>query len=280
MADNENHNDKPNLGQTDSMPDANQELPGEAQVFSQPIYKKRSWKRFIKPALTTFGIALGIFLLLLAGGYGLWKYVINKPISQDGQTNQSSSTQPEASGDTNASELTETYSSAQLRLDFSYPKDWEVTEADGGIKIVSPEFEYQKNDQTSVNGHFKVYIRKGARDIDGQYIGRGVAIEPSSPVSYSDPTPGQREDTFISYFGLDETDNFAFFIVQGNFKLQKGDTLGPDYAKEPDAYLIVGGYGAGDLADDLATNQMSTNTYSQTSEFKTAVEITKSLKLR
>jgi hypothetical protein len=270
--------DKPDLRQIDTPPDANQELPGEAQSFSQPIYKNRSWKRFIKPALTTFAIALGVFIVLLAAGYGLWRYVINKPVTPEQDRQPSAEQQSE--GNAVASELSETYSSDQLRLEFNHPADWEVTEADGGIKIVSPEFEYTKNDQSNVNGHFKIYIRKGSRDIDGQYIGRGTTIEPSQAIAYTDPAPGQREDTFISYFGLDEPDNFAFYIVQGNFKLKKGDTLGPDYAKEPDAYLIVGGYGASDLADDLATNMLSTEAFAGTSEFKTAVEIAKSLKLR
>ena len=95
-----------------------------------------------------------------------------------------------------------------------------------------------------------------------------------------EPASNQRKDTFLTNFGLDVPDNFAFFIVQGNFDLKKGDTLGPDFAKEIDAYLISGGFSSSDQTDNLATNTISLADYSNYQEYKTAIEIVKSLNLK
>jgi hypothetical protein len=69
-------------------------------------------------------------------------------------------------------------------------------------------------------------------------------------------------------------------MVAGNFSLKKGDTLGPGYGTEPDAYIIAGGYTSEDLSEDLATNKVPIESYAYSSAYLEALEIIKSLKLR
>ena len=68
-------------------------------------------------------------------------------------------------------------------------------------------------------------------------------------------------------------------MVAGNFQLNKGDTLGPDYGKEPETFIVTGGYSSSVLTDDLATNKVPLDSYRQTNAYKQAIAIIKSLKL-
>lgn len=242
-----------------------------------PAKKKKSRLKIVK--------ALLLWLIVLSAIAGAAAAGIVYLLDKDKDGNESTSQTQTQTEDQNAeaampSELTETYDSTLLRLSFMHPGDWTVNEVDRGITVSSPQFEYTTEDGQTLNGSFKVYIRKGARSVDGNYLGKGFAIKPSEKISYTNPEPGQREDTYLSVFGLDEPDNFAYFVVQGNVKLDEGDTLGPDFAKEPDAYLIFGGYTSEDREDDLATNTLSLDSYDKTSQYLTAVEIVKSLQLR
>jgi hypothetical protein len=148
------------------------------------------------------------------------------------------------------------------------------------VRLESPDFSYQTTSKGTVTGNFRIYIRKGARTVDGKYIGRGYAFQPSEKLVYAQPALGQRADTYLSLFGLDTPDNFAFFLIAGNYNLNKGDTLGPDYGKEIDTYIIAGGFSAKDQKDDLATNPVSTEMVKISNAYKQAQVILKSLQLR
>ncbi len=175
---------------------------------------------------------------------------------------------------------TETYSSTALSVGFKYPKTWKVIEADGGIRVDSPQFSYPAANLGSVDGIFRVYIRQGARKVDGPYIGAGIAIKPSEKLVYTQPAVGQRTDTLLSSFGSNSTDIFTFFLIAGNFQLAIGDTLGPTYGTEPDTYLVMGGYTTRMATDDLAMNSVSVSYYNKTTAFKQALNIITSLQLK
>lgn len=203
------------------------------------------------------------------------------------QTDQSASvTTPEQTLQTSTDDdvpdaaNTKEYSNGFLGLKLKHPDTWTATEANNGVRLESPSFRYQTDSKGMVEGNFRVYIRKGARDQDGKYIGRGYAIRPSEKLVYSDPAPGQRTDTNLTLFGLDEPTGFAFFLIAGNYNLQKGDTLGPDYGKEAETYIIAGGFSEPALTDDLATNPVNSELLTNSNAYKQALEILKSLSLR
>lgn len=166
------------------------------------------------------------------------------------------------------------------RLEFTYPNTWELTEAEGGVTVRSPEFSFSDSSGAVIeDGYFTVYMRQGARSQDSTYIGAGLASKPSEPLTYSDPALGQREQTSVSFFGTGGRPITDFFLVAGNFSLEPGDTLGPDFASEPDDYLIAGGYSSPELTDDIQMHPVETSFFTGTEAYRQALDIIKALKI-
>jgi hypothetical protein len=176
-------------------------------------------------------------------------------------------------------QLTETYKNDFLRLSFNHPKAWGVKDEQDVVLLSSPVFSYKTVDGSDKQGFFKIYIKQSSTPTDGKYLGRGIVISQSEKIAYSQPEPSQRTETYITPFGLDGVDNFAYFVVQGNFNLAEGDSLGPKFASETDAFLIAGGFSSEDQKDPLGMNRLSPDSYKNEQAYKSAVEIIKSLKL-
>ncbi|MDB5164013.1 MAG: hypothetical protein JWS12_631 [Candidatus Saccharibacteria bacterium] len=232
-------------------------------------------------------VGLLVLILLAGGGYGGYKFwwsKRNKPaVTPTAAKSTASSPAPSTAKTSDVPDVTGTkkYTNAALSLTLNYPSTWTATDGtDGGVRFVSPDFTYKTTNKGTLTGNFRIYIRQGARPPDSKYIGRGVAIQPSEQLTYTQPTSSQRKQTYVSFFGLDTADNFAYFFVAGNFNLKKDDTLGPNYGKEADTYIISGGYSAKDLVDDMATNTVPTTSFQTTKAYKQAIDIIKSLQLQ
>ncbi len=254
------------------------DLPGHETPVRGPAFRPK--RPFMEVARGPFLIF--ITLLAVVGiGYGIWQLIPYK------KQNQAQISQPKPtagitsapSSDIGAASNSQTYKSDKLEIEFKHPKAWTVSEKDDGLRVTSPDFTYKTIDNGQQTGNFRVYIRKGARDIDGTFIGKGVAIKPSEKLVYKNPSLGQRPDTLVSLFGNGTPNNFAFFLIAGNFQLKPGDTLGPTYGREPDAFIIGGGFSGPDLTDDLATNSVPTDSLDTSNAYKQAIEIIKSLKV-
>lgn len=235
-----------------------------------------------KKTLKTIGKVLVILLLLIGIGFGVYTLFLKKdPTPQPTQTTPTTTEQtPVTKDDVPEATTTKQYENGPMGLKLTYPDTWKVTEtADRGVRLESPNFTYATINKGDVAGNFRIYIRKGARAVDGAVIGRGVAIQPSEKLVYSQPAPDQRKDTLLSLFGLDTKDNFGFFLIAGNFQLNAGDTLGPDYGKEPDAFIVGGGYSSPDLTDDMATHTVAISTIPTSKAYAQAVDILKTLQL-
>lgn len=254
-------------------------LPGEDQHQPAPQFKTKKSKKIPKKIL----FVLGLVLFAIAIGFAVWKLVPSKNETSNSTQPEQSTEQTAQSSNSNGlgdASLTEEYKSDFLRISFKHPSSWTVSEVNDAILVKSPDFKYEQNNGMEKDGFFKIYIKKGATDSDGKYLGRGYALASSEKITYSEPATGQRAETFLTDFGLDTPDNFAYFVAQGNFDLKKGDTLGPDFASEMDAYLITGGFSSSDQTESLATNILSVNEYKTNEAYKTAVEIIKTLKLK
>lgn len=258
---------------TDS--DSDYTPPHGVPGFPPPAPLKRS-KRW----LLVFPAAV----LIIALGFAAWKQFGTKsPAPQainSTETNSGSNNTETTENDVPDATSTKEYSNGFLGLKLTQPDTWTTTEAENGVRIESPSFTYAAQDKGEVSGYFRIYIRKGARTVDGKYIGRGYAIQPSEKLTYANPAPGQRAETNLTLFGLDEPTNFAFFMIAGNYSLQKGDTLGPNYGKEAETYIIAGGFSEKALTDDLATNPVDPELLKTSNAYKQALEILKSLSLR
>ncbi len=228
-------------------------------------------------------VLVGI-IILGAIGFGLAlftnKKAPSKTVVEEPQTSQQTAS-PSATNDIPPAGSPKVFKSDFPRVEFTYPDNWEVIENrdQESIRIVSPEFSYTSITGTAITGKFRIYIRQGARQQDSKFIGRGVAAQPSEKLIYSAPSSNQRPETNLSFFGLDSSDNFAFFLIAGNFSLQKDEALGPEYGTEPETYIIAGGYSSDELTDDLATNPVPLEYFSTTNAYKQGTDIIKSLKI-
>lgn len=265
--------------ETTSTPENRPELPPALNQL--PIHEP-SAPNFSKKRL----ILVIVGLLIIGGiGFAFALFQENNSKKQPAATNQPAASSEENQTNTNDDvpnvSATKTFKADFPRIEFTYPENWKVTEntEQEGVRVESPNFNYTSINGNKISGYFRIYIRQGARQQDGKYIGRGVAAIDSEKLTYAAPASEQRAETNLSFFGLDSDSNFAYFLIAGNFALQKGDSLGPDYGRETETYIIAGGYSSNELTEDLATNPVPLDYYATTNAYKQAIEILKSLKL-
>jgi hypothetical protein len=255
-------------------------LTDVSPVTSSPVEKASKpliFKRLV------YGLL--IIAVLVGAGFAAWKLVPSKgekkqpakAAQNQQQTAQNADPVALALGDTH---LTQTFSSDALNLELKYPQGWTASEQNGAVTVKSPSFDLQDKNGSTSSTYFKLYIKKGADETDGKYLGKGYAVAPSEKLAYSDPAPGQRKSTYLTDFGLDTADNFAYFVVQGNFQLEKGDTLGPKFASEPDSFLLSGGFATDQQKDGLQTIELPIDSYKQNLAYKTGVQIIQSIQLK
>lgn len=220
-----------------------------------------------------------VVVLAVAAAVG-WFLFIRKPAPASTPAPTTDSSTTTSTDDVPQATNTESFTSNPYRITFQYPKTWTVTEDnDNSILIQSQSFTYKTADGQSKNGNFRVYVRKGATTADSEIIGKGVAIEPSQKLTYTKPTPAQRTETNLSLFGLNNTSNFAFLLITGNFNLKKGDTLGPNFGKEIETVIIGGGYSEPSMQPGMATNPVPVNGFQNTNAYKQAIAIIQSFEI-
>jgi|AntRauTorckE6833_2_1112554.scaffolds.fasta_scaffold00037_72 hypothetical protein len=257
------------------------DLPGEpdTQDWSRSM-PTHSWH---KPA-----IIVGSIIVVLAGAGFAWMQLGQSSPADDTQE-ESALSEPEPVVEEESLPTdqdivdvtdTETIRTRTPRVEFAHPTSWKVSDADGYVRVVSPEFTYTTSDSEVIeNGVFRLHFRQGATEPESNYFGRGFASRPSETLTYSDPALGQREETNLSFFGLDNPNNFAYLLIAGNFSLAVGDTLGPDFANESDAYIIAGGYATSTLTEGIDTKKVPLDYFDTTNAYRQALDIIKSLKI-
>lgn len=224
-------------------------------------------------------LILFVVAVLAVGGYFGYSATQKKPTETE-TPNTTKQTTKTIKTELPAATGTKSYTNDRMRLTLEYPNNWVVTEGtDGSFRVESPDFTYTALDKGELTGNFKIYARQGAQTADSKYIGKGVAVLPSEKLVYTKPAASQRKETNISFFGLDTPDNFAYLLIAGNFSLKKGDSLGPNYGKEVDTFIIGGGYASKDMKDGLETNKVAPDAFQQTTAYKQAVDILKSIQI-
>lgn len=221
-----------------------------------------------------------LIIIFAAAGFAAWKFLLTDSNQTADQPVSETESQNEAANGSSLSELTQEYTSDRLLIDFKYPTDWKVDENSGEIIVYSQEAEITDVSGEAVSAEFRLLIKQGAEETDSEYLGHGFVIKKSKPIKYTDPAAGQRKKSFVTDFGLDSSDNFAYFIVQGNFELEKDETLGPDFAKEADAILISGGFYSKDSKGKTKLVSLDPETYQLDEAYLSAIEIVKTLRLR
>lgn len=272
----------------DEIFDESLEIPETNEKSSHFFRIKRS------PLPQTLWLRVAVITFIVAALIGLGFYITRFVMSND--TRQSSTSQQSEQDaisaleeqSKNASTFNETSASNETitkrtnapRLEVTFPRTWSLTEEAGGVTLASPPFQFTNvRGDTIDNGFFKIYIRQGARSVDAPYFGTGIASVQSTPLTYQNPALGQRETTNISFFGDNATDNTAYLLVAGNYSLNQGETLGSDFASNPETYIVVGGYSSKELSDDLEMHPVDSSFFSSTETYQQGLDIIRSLKL-
>lgn len=249
------------------------DLPRRSSYAPRPGKKRpKIIRRFIQ--------IVGIMILLGALAYASVKFLVNKDhenITKPVQTTSLTSTIKTETNKLDAN-TREFKGSESIGIDLDYPSDWTVTEAGGGITVLSPTFTYETLNGDNAEGNFKIYIRKGARTEDGNYLGKAVAVKDSIELDYTKPTIGQNKKTLLQTFGYNDTNNFAYFFLASNYRLKAGDTLGRNYGKESNTILVAGGYSDPSLKNDFEMNKMSLDKYDSYKQYKQAISIIQTLR--
>ena len=224
-------------------------------------------------------IAATILIIIGTGSFALWKFVLADTSDQSASV-ASEEQSEEVDGDASANGLSQEYSSDSLLIDIKHPANWKVDESSGEIIVYSPAQEAEDVSGESLASEFRVMIKQGAGEPDSEYLGRGFAISKSEPIKYTDPASNQREESFLTNFGLDSSAYFSYFVVQGNFNLKKDETLGKDFASKADEILVSGGFYSKDSEDKTQLVSLDPDKFQSNETYKTAIEIVKTLRLR
>jgi hypothetical protein len=263
----------------DELLSQNLDLPGENNPATPK--NKTSFRKYLRPL-----ILILVAAIVLGAGFFIWQaYDSDDSADQDHATIPSDEDTPQASNSDVVSGVIpeppgiETVRTRQPRTEISHPSHWSLIEEGGAVVLESPAFDFVDTSGSETNGVFRIIIRQGATPSESEYFGRGVAAAMSEPLTYTDPATGQRDTTNLSFFGLDSGANIGFFLVAGNFTLTPGDTLGPDFANEPEDYIIAGGYATANQAEGIATIPVAVDFFKSTNAYDQAIDIIKSLKL-
>ena len=220
-----------------------------------------------------------IIIIILATGAALYFFLLRtKPSSDTPAKSDQSSATTNAATEKQATDYKK-HTGDFPRMELTYPSTWILVEKDNGVTVSSPDFTYTTTDKGEVKGNFSVYIRQGAREQEGKYIGRGMAVQPTEKLVYKEPSSTQRSDTNLTLFGLDSADYFSFFLVSGDYELKKGETLGPTYGREAETYIIAGGFGSTKQTDPLDYNDLEVKEATSNEAYKQGIDIIKSLKV-
>lgn len=100
-------------------------------------------------------------------------------------------------------QATENFSSSRLFLSFDYPADWTAQEEQSGksVKVTSNQLALP-GATSQTQGIVQMTIRASGSELPEFDSGNAVAVLPSEKISYSNPSPAQRGDTYLSYLAF------------------------------------------------------------------------------
>ena len=111
---------------------------------------------------------------------------------------------------------TQTYTSSNQNLTFTYPSDWKVSETATVIIATSPVTELAAYNHKSVDGRITLLIRAQNVALTGFGGGSSMSVLPSQLLTYATPTSDQEGNAYISflnYAGSKDTGIDAVYIT-------------------------------------------------------------------
>lgn len=117
------------------------------------------------------------------------------------------------------------YMSTNYSLSFNYLKSWTVSDTTTKLTITSPTMQLTTDTGSRNNVRVVVTIQNPVTTIPGFPAGGAVASLASQDLSYTQPTPVQPAQSYVSYLGYASTSGVDAMYVTGNFGYQQGQVV-------------------------------------------------------
>ena len=161
-----------------------------------------------------------LFLLLAATGTASYWFVLRgKPATTSTTGSKSTQTARSSSAASKITTATKSHDSSSFRLQFNYPADWTVAEAEAGgqLTVKSPAMVLKDTDNQTVTGQIVFTIRDKQQALPEFDSGNAVAARPSEKIAYVKPAPGQRANTYLSFLRyMDSANGLDGIYVTGD----------------------------------------------------------------
>ncbi|HXY18095.1 MAG TPA: hypothetical protein VEH48_01585 [Candidatus Nitrosopolaris sp.] len=140
-----------------------------------------------------------ILVLLIGGGTAAWYQKHRSDNQKQAKAIQQLQAQQQAVANQIDSK-TKSYTSPNFYLTFSYPADWTISDNGNGLmSAVSPAIKLKNAIGQSVTGQIELLIRNTTNKLSEFSAGNATAVFDSQKITYTDPTPNQRAQTYLSF---------------------------------------------------------------------------------
>jgi len=116
------------------------------------------------------------------------------------------------------------YDSTTYGIGIDYPNNWAVSDTTAKLTIISPDVSME-TPTSQTNGHVIVTVQNQQSAIAGFPADGAMASLGSDKLTYAQPTPVQRAQTFLSYLGYSSADNLDALYLTGDAGYQQGQTI-------------------------------------------------------
>jgi cytoskeletal protein RodZ len=186
--------------------------------------KKRSKARWLVAPL--------VLILIGAAAYGAYWFgnkQADKNTHKSAQSARQTSgqkTQQQTTQKQDAAVPTKHYDSATYTLGFDYPQTWTVNDSAAKLIVASPAVSLKTAAGSTVNGHVVLTIQNKQTTVAGYPSGGADAVLESQKLTYKQPTPVQRAQTYLTYlsYGTNAGGLDALYVT-GDNGYQKDQTV-------------------------------------------------------
>jgi hypothetical protein len=177
-------------------------------------------------------ILIILVVLIVVAGLGLAAWLLflkDKPETTGKETD--GTTQPSTQVEEKAviASETEHYASSNFMLEFDYPADWKVVEAEDGSRLTatSPALQLESGSSQTITGQAVLTIRNKQQAMPEFDKGNAVAVLESAKINYAKPSSVQRGSTYLSFlqYASSATTSLDGAYITGDVGYQKGQAI-------------------------------------------------------
>lgn len=189
---------------------AHNAVPNDPGASSQRTPSKGRWK-----------IVFGVVLVLAAVGTA---YYVGSRHKAPAKKSTATTTAHRQNAKPIKTVPTAHYDSTTYGIGIDYPTNWIVSDTAEKLTITSPTVSME-TPTSQTNGHVIVTVQNQQPAIAGFPADGAMASLESDKLTYAQPTPVQRAQTFLSYLGYSSADNLDALYLTGDAGYQQGQAI-------------------------------------------------------